>query len=255
MKGFNINRFALGFVNIRVLEYSLFILFLLTLPSQAGWVWMHGHSGHIEDETLLLKPEPVLESIWVEVEQEQPPIDSHDKVGSWWAPGWFITALDLDADSPLGSAGPVVGAALFERQLPAPLITRRFEGLDFTLISPKGSEGTKNWVHFSIPTPQGKLVSKIGLRFITDSELATVKEVIVFDAEKRIEKFEGNWFGDNATQPLELEFKDANGEPLPKQFNYGLGISIGLVSQWIPNPEADFYHYKFHSAGADFVDD
>ena len=107
--------------------------------------------------------------------------------------------------------------------------------------------GSQNWFHFAVPTPvivSGRRlkVGSVMLRFRTGSNDAFVRDVHVYDGERKIAQHNDiNLHGDNLFKRF-----DVPGNP-PVQ--WGLGISIGVGF----GVEPSSHRMEFISAGCDFI--
>lgn len=88
-------------------------------------------------------------------------------------------------------------------------------GLDFDQKS-----GLYNWIHFAVPSVNGKAVRYIALQFQTGSADALINHVHVYNLSTKIREFNNlGWSGNLQTRVLDL------GSP---QTLSALGISVGI---------------------------
>jgi hypothetical protein len=110
-----------------------------------------------------------------------------------------------------------------------------------------GKPGTTNWFHFAIPTPviidDVRLqIDSIMLRFTTGSVDSFVRDVHIYDGEKRIAVHDGVYLAEeNGFVRFEV--------PETPYLAWGLGISLGVGF----GVEMMAHTMSFISAGGDFV--
>jgi len=131
-----------------------------------------------------------------------------------------------------------------EIEYPERIASQQHVGYHFEV---EGNPGTSNWFHFAIPTPviinDARLrVDAVMLRFTTASADAFVRDVHVYDGEKRIAVHDGvNLSGDNWFVKLVV--------PDRPEVLWGLGISLGVGF----GVEMMDHHMHFISAGCNFT--
>ncbi|MEN6425812.1 MAG: DUF6623 family protein [Phycisphaerales bacterium] len=131
-----------------------------------------------------------------------------------------------------------------EIEYPDRIASQRHIGYYFEI---EGKPGLTNWFHFAIPTPvlvnDARLrIKKVMLRFTTASVDAFVRDVHVYDGEKRIAVFDEVYLsGDNWFAEFVL--------PDRPEVRWGLGISLGVGF----GVEMMDHHMHFISAGCDFT--
>jgi len=111
----------------------------------------------------------------------------------------------------------------------------------------EGKPGTTNWFHFAIPTPviinDVRLqIASVLLRFTTGSIDSFVRDVHIYDGEKRIAVHDGVYLAEeNSLVRFEV--------PETPYLALGLGISLGVGF----GVEMMAHTMSFISAGGDFV--
>ncbi len=129
-------------------------------------------------------------------------------------------------------------------EYPDRIASQRRAGFSYDV---EGKPGTSNWFHFAVPTPviinDVRLrIDAVMLRFTTASVDAFVRDVHVYDGEKRIAIHDGiNLSGENGFVKLLV--------PDRPEVRWGLGISIGVGF----GVEMMDHHMQFISAGCDFT--
>ncbi|OGW17569.1 MAG: hypothetical protein A3G93_01340 [Nitrospinae bacterium RIFCSPLOWO2_12_FULL_45_22] len=110
-------------------------------------------------------------------------------------------------------------------------------GLDFRL-----NPFNNTWVHFAVPSEGSgaKGVRYIRLKFTTQSNVATVTAIDVYDGNVMFKHLAGNWFG---SQDIQLDL----GQKWKISRALGISVRVGVgdtgSAQW----------FRFIFVGADFV--
>lgn len=121
-----------------------------------------------------------------------------------------------------------------------------------------GKHLSRNWFHFSIPTPsliEGSLpiLQKVHVLYNASGFLlGGIQNVHIYDGSKKIFSFDDleYYTGDHSTQIDERNTWDVNGRNRPIRF--GLGISVGVY--FTPaSPEGGISQLTFATAGAEFL--
>ncbi|MEA1960814.1 MAG: DUF6623 family protein [Bacillota bacterium] len=115
-------------------------------------------------------------------------------------------------------------------------------------IEVHGEAETTNWFHFAVPTPvtlndDALKVGSVFIRYKTDGTDARIKQIHLYDGEKRIAEFNN------------LDLSSANWEtvrfdpPELLTINFGLGVSCYVNF----GSEGETPELKFSAAGCDFA--